>query len=306
MNRNGRFMQPVDAIRIVYRAPIRTLLNEETIKRGMDRIAAGEDKDKVLTELAMLELTLTEGDDLRTASRHPETAVHRAADAHVSKFAVAIRYAFVRARKALGRPPNADRAAAAMKQALQDVMPKTLLNVMGAGGVLAVKVLRTAEFRAAKNEGSKSLNFQFDLKNQNAVDWADKHAAELIDGITETTREAINNAIAEGLEGDGIDSAYEDILAAIGDEDRAMLIARHETMLAASEGQRQGWDQAVEDGLLTGDEKRGWITVGDGDVCPICDELDGVTADLDGLYPGDGEDGPPAHVGCRCTEGIVS
>jgi hypothetical protein len=79
-------------------------------------------------------------------------------------------------------------------------------------------------------------------------------------------------------------------------------------MLAAGEGQRQGWDQAVENGLLTGDEERVWIVTGDEKVCPICEGLEDGRAKLGEPYVGDdGEeyDGPPAHVQCRCTEGIA-
>ncbi len=170
------------------------------------------------------------------------------------------------------------------------------------------KRLRASELRVAKKSDTPStkINIRFDSSNPRAVDWADRHAAELIDGISETTREDINNAIADALERGSIDDAYDEILAAVGDADRAELIARNEVMRAASEGQRMAWAEATDEGLLTGDEKRTWIAVGDGKVCPICEDLDGATADLDGEYPGEGGDGPPAHVSCRCTEGLSS
>src|SRR5204863_36491 len=96
------------------------------------------------------------------------------------------------------------------------------------------------------------------------------------------------------------------ILDAIGDEARATLIARTETMIAANAGQRLGWDQAVDEGLLTGREKRQWIATDDGELCDECDALDGKTTTLDGEYPDPGGDGPPLHPNCRCTEGIVN
>lgn len=147
-----------------------------------------------------------------------------------------------------------------------------------------------------------SLKMTFDANNPDAVDWADKHAGELIDGITETTRQDIADAIATALEEGDLGDAYQTILDAVGDPARAELIARTETMTAANEGQRQSWDQAVSAGLLTGDEQIQWITA-EG-ACPLCDELDGETRDIDGQYPGDGGDGPPLHPNCRCTEGI--
>jgi len=162
----------------------------------------------------------------------------------------------------------------------------------------AVKVKRVRALAGPK------LRMQFDATNPNVVKWARKHAAELIDDISETSKKRIQLAISELHDDGDWDLALDRIMASVGDEDRANLIARHESMLAASEGQRQGWDQAVDEGLLTGDEKRVWIATGDEKVCPICEELDGKRADLDGEYE-PGVEGPPAHVMCRCTEGIA-
>lgn len=82
---------------------------------------------------------------------------------------------------------------------------------------------------------------------------------------------------------------------------RALDIARTETMRVANEGQRQTWIQAVARGELSGREKRVWITA---DPCPICAALEGATADIFGSFPG-GLEGPPAHTKCECTQGLV-
>lgn len=149
------------------------------------------------------------------------------------------------------------------------------------------------------------ISFTFDAASEEAISWADKHAAELIDGISETTREAINNAIAESLE-EGTDP-YDAILEAVGSPERARRIAHHEPMLAVHEGQREAWRQAVDDGLLPADAEATWIVTGDDKVCPICVGLEDQTRGIDGEYEFDGEEysGPPAHVGCRCTEGLT-
>jgi hypothetical protein len=173
-------------------------------------------------------------------------------------------------------------------------------------GLSQEDLLATIVLRAAK--GSKTeITFTFNAKDESAISWADRHAAELVTQISDTTRENINNAIADLLETGDWEDAFDEILAAVGDDARATLIARHESMTAVSEGQREAWDQAVEEGLLTGDEKRTWIVTPDDALCPICDGLDGQTASLDGTYTSDGEeyDGPPAHVACRCTEGLA-
>jgi hypothetical protein len=54
----------------------------------------------------------------------------------------------------------------------------------------------------------------------------------------------------------------------IGDPERAELIARTETMRASNEGQQEAWDQAVEEGLLTGNEQQEWIVTPDDRLCP--------------------------------------
>lgn len=146
--------------------------------------------------------------------------------------------------------------------------------------------------------------FRFDAKNPNVAKWAREHAGRLISDITETTRQHIADAVAEAEDSGDFGSLFDDIADAIGDESRADVIARTESMTAANKGQHESWDQAVEDGFLTGDEKRVWIATGDDVLCPLCEELDGTTTDLDGTYPGDGEDGPPLHPQCRCTESL--
>ncbi len=147
------------------------------------------------------------------------------------------------------------------------------------------------------------LDMRFDATNPRAAQWAKDHAAELAKGISDTTEERIKDAVSRAFEGAGIDELFGDIEDAVGDEDRAALIGRTEAMTAVNEGQREGWDQAIESGLLSGDEKVAWIATSD--ACPECEELDGETRGIDGEYPGDGGDGPPLHPNCRCTEGII-
>ena len=85
---------------------------------------------------------------------------------------------------------------------------------------------------------------------------------------------------------------------------RALLIARTETIAASNEGQRQLWQQAVQNGQLPRSAERVWIATGDKRTCPICSRLDGEMAPLNGLFAG-AYDGPPAHPGCRCSQGIA-
>lgn len=164
-------------------------------------------------------------------------------------------------------------------------------------------ILATAGFNPEESRvaARKPLTMRFDARNAEAQKWAKKHAGELITDITETTRKRIRNIVAEF--GD-LNESIDKIETAIGDEDRAEVIARTETMRAVHEGQRQLWDQAVDKGLLPEDYKRTWITTPDDRLCPVCEPLDGEVASAEGLYA-DIFDGPPAHPNCRCTEGIA-
>ena len=239
-----------------------------------------------------------------------ESSIQGVAESHEAKFSVAFRYAFARARKAMKtmRPtisPTAivARGEAAMVEALDEVLPKMLHSVAADGGQVGLDILtmRVAAFRAAADG---PFRMRFDAKNPSVIEWAKRHAAELIKQITETTRDRIRLAIEELQEEGDWEFAHDRILAAVGDEARADLIARHETMLAAGEGQRLGWEQAEDQGLLTGKERREWIITDDERTCPECMALAGTTALLNGTYVG-GIVGPPAHVQCRCTEGII-
>src|SRR5205085_2236649 len=147
------------------------------------------------------------------------------------------------------------------------------------------------------------FNFRFDAKNPNVSKWAHDHAADLVTGITHTSRDRIREVLAAALDDELSDSdLHDEIMNEIGDDARADTIARTESMLAANRGVKQSWDQAVDDGLLTGDEQQVWIAAADSAVCPICDDLDGQTVGLDESFDSEvGDlDGPPAHPNCRC------
>lgn len=163
----------------------------------------------------------------------------------------------------------------------------------------------TAAAKKKVQSSTPPFSMQFDAKNENAIEWVKKHSLELAKDLSKTSKENIADALESAFEEGSVDGLRDSILDEVGDETRADVIARTESMIAANEGQRQSWDQAVDEGLLTGDEQRVWIASADGKLCPDCEELDGETADLDGEYPGDGGDGPPLHPNCRCTEGII-
>lgn len=135
-----------------------------------------------------------------------------------------------------------------------------------------------------------------ELVNDRAVKYAEQRAAELVTRISESTREMLRADIAEAMR----DGWSNDTLAdAISDNyafspDRAETIARTETAYADVAGNMAAYR---ESGVV---EQKKWIT-GAG-CCDLCDELDGVTIDLDDDFDTeDGPiDGPPYHPNCRC------
>lgn len=145
-----------------------------------------------------------------------------------------------------------------------------------------------------------TIGMKFDASNPAAAKWAREHAAELADDLSDTSVERIREALAREQETG--EDAFDAVLDAVGNEARAELIARTESMNAANEGLAQGWSQAVEEGLLTGDEKKEWIATPG--CCDLCDEVDGERVDLDDDFSV-GDD-PPLHPNCRCTMGLVS
>ena len=89
---------------------------------------------------------------------------------------------------------------------------------------------------------------------------------------------------------------------------RTRVIARTETMASSNAGQRELWNQARNQGLLKGTEKKEWIFTPDTRACVICEAMAGVQVTLGKLFElPDGQllEGPPAHPQCRCSEGIV-
>lgn len=183
-----------------------------------------------------------------------------------------------------------------------------LADTLFAAAKATVKQLRR-QLRSAADEPSIK-GFEFDETNPDTVKWIRDHAAELIDGISKTTREEIRNLVELAFEDQfTVQELADEVLAVLGDGDsaRAEAIARTETIRAANAGQQETWDQAVTAGLLNGDEKQVWIVTPDDALCPICEGLDGDEAPLGGTFNADGDDidGPPAHPNCRCALGLT-
>lgn len=152
-----------------------------------------------------------------------------------------------------------------------------------------------------------------------ALDYARERAAELVGrrydelgrlvdnpraewAITEPTRDflrsSVSDAIAEGWSNDKLAQAIEDSYGF--SEERAQVIARTETQMAANAGAVQGYRAS---GVVAAKQ---WVTAQDDLVEEECldnaaagPDQDGVLA-LDADYPS-GDEAPPAHPNCRCV-----
>lgn len=187
----------------------------------------------------------------------------------------------------------------------------------------------------------------FHVEHPQAERWAREYAAQLVQGLTNETRRAMAQAIAElirlqvppaegarmlrqmlgltkpaaravinfqnDLRQQGYESAY---IQSKSEEyanrllnHRARVIARTETLRAAQEGQRQSFQQAVEQGVLVKDRtRRQWVTATDERVCPICAPMDGVTTTLDEPWAtaiGPVQTPTDTHPQCRCAVVLV-
>ncbi len=175
--------------------------------------------------------------------------------------------------------------------------------------------------------------------------WARQHSAKLVVGITDQTRRGLRDAIVRAIQsGQSPARLAPQIEASVGlnrqqvtallnraDElrdaglsverinarlaryaaqlrrQRGRVIARHELLQAANEGRREQWEREARDGLIAPDRwEREWVAIvpSDGRTCSHCIGQDGQRAPINGVYP-NGDDGPPGHVLCRCTEILV-
>lgn len=212
----------------------------------------------------------------------------------------------------------------------------TLRQVFHGAGTIAAE-----ELGAVLNQ-----SLSFTLTNPRAVAWAARHSSQLIVQVSEATRTGVQSLIADGIatgrpvaatarEIRGLVGLTQRQAAAVsnyragltadgqagdllerrvlryGDQllnQRARIIARTETIAASSQGQLELWRQAAADGLIDPlRTKRRWIATEDDRICPICQDLDGVTVPFGAPFKTDlGVElwAPPAHPGCRCANAL--
>jgi hypothetical protein len=137
-----------------------------------------------------------------------------------------------------------------------------------------------------------------DQVNEKAVAWAERHAADLVTNLANTTRDKLRGDLAASIE---LGMSVNEIAAVIGkdyafSEDRAELIAQTERAFADVAGNMTAYR---ESGVVSGKE---WVLGpehDDGLDCNCSDNADAGVIGLDENFPG-GEDAPPDHPGCVC------
>jgi hypothetical protein len=221
---------------------------------------------------------------------------------------------------------------------------KDLQPVTGTLANIFEQSAQLAEKQVVKRLG---VTGAFDIVNPLAVEAAKERGSLLVREITQKTRrglqDVISRAITDGipprtaatqirqlvgltsrqslavwnfrqsLEESGASSLHADRAtqryAAKLHRQRALNIARTETVRASNEGQQAAWDGARTQGLLSGDAKKKWIAAESERTCPICVRLDKHKPVLvvDSFKDSTGKSikHPPAHPQCRCTVGLV-
>jgi hypothetical protein len=191
-------------------------------------------------------------------------------------------------------------------------------------------------------EAEARAGFAFNLDHPRAVDFIERHTADLVTevgtntrlGIRAIVRRSFEEAIApreaarfiesiiglrsdqvgalmklredlaaKGVRGEALDRATARATRRMKRE-RALLIARTETINAANEGQIELWRQGVDAGVLELDKSfKEWIVTPDDRLCEVCRPLDSVRVGLNAFFDTARgmKSGPTAHPRCRCA-----
>ena len=136
-----------------------------------------------------------------------------------------------------------------------------------------------------------------------AVDYADKRAGELIDGLNATTTDALRGLVSQALASNWSVDTFADRIEQAGlfTDYRAEMIARTEISMAQNAGALAAGKEAAKAGAKL---KKAWRTADN--PCPICEAAEAMgEIDLDADF-GDAGDAPPPHPNCECELELVS
>lgn len=136
---------------------------------------------------------------------------------------------------------------------------------------------------------SGPVGVSWELVNQRAADWARQYTFELVRGINEHTREALQRAVSGYFEqGQTIGELEEQISGLFGPV-RASMISVTEVTRASTQGELAVAEELRREGISMTPV---FQTNADELVCDLCSPRNGQVIE-DGMYP-------PLHVNCRC------
>lgn len=160
---------------------------------------------------------------------------------------------------------------------------------------LEINLVDVAE--AEFNRQAMMIGVSFDTAaiNVAAAEWAKHYSYETVDGINETTKKLVSNAVQKYIETPGMNNAdLRRILETGFSPKSAETIAVTEVTRAYSAGTNIYQRMLKGEGV---DMIRRWNTAHDDRVCPICAPLNRV---LETEWADRFPNGPAAHGRCRC------
>lgn len=197
----------------------------------------------------------------------------------------------------LGDPPNLDNLTPATWEALDASLRAALAPELQA--------IYLEQARAMLEEDA--LGVDWALVNQAAADWASRYSFELVKGIGDNSRAALQSAVSAYFEQGQTIGQLEGQLVDLFGPVRAESISVTEVTRAASMGESEIVSELAGTGI---EMDEFWETNNDELVCPICGAAHHKEKDepidrepFNGkswgeVYP----DGPPAHPRCRCNK----
>jgi hypothetical protein len=185
----------------------------------------------------------------------------------------------------MGDPPQLER------------VPPEFWNTIGEEllGVLRPFLSKLYLDQAAEFLGSQSIGVDWALINTQAVNWAGQYSFDLVKGITDNTRTALQSAVSGYYQTAGQTiGELQDKIAPLFGPVRAESISVTEITRASVQGEQGIVDQIMADNSSLEDDPE-WSTNNDDRVCAICGPRNGKR-----LSSGVWTTPPPAHIRCRC------
>lgn len=136
------------------------------------------------------------------------------------------------------------------------------------------------------------IGIDWALINERAVTWASSYTFELVGGINDTTRTALQSAISSFFEEPITRGDLEERISPLFGPERAEMIAVTEVTRAASEGEQAVAKELAKEGI---EMIAVWQTDNDELVCPLCEPRNEQPQEK-----WDTDEFPPLHPRCRC------